>query len=293
MSGSAKTAPAKTAPQKTVPQKTAPTKLASRQSAKPGARNSDRLDRDERHRRIIGELQSNPTVRISHLAEAFGVSTETVRRDIDSLSSRGLVERTYGGAAAPMGREPSVRERNTAMVAERQRIAAVAIQAIAPGDVVMIDSGATTHHLAQRIAAEGIEVTVITNGLEIAEELGVSPNARVILCPGAYSAHEKGVYGQDTCDFLGRFHANVAFTSAGGITENGVTDVDSNACWVKRAMFKRAERRIFMMDNAKFNVRLLEIVMPLADLTDLVVDRPLPEKLAEAARNAGIITVVA
>ena len=157
------------------------------------AKNSDRLDREERHRRIIGELQSNPTVRISHLAEAFGGSTETVRRDIDNLSSRGLVERTYGGAAAPMGREPSVRERNTAMVAERQRIASVAIQAIAPGDVVMIDSGATTHHLAQRIAAEGIEATVITNGLEIAEELGASANVRVILCPGAYSAHEKGV----------------------------------------------------------------------------------------------------
>ncbi|HIP80454.1 MAG TPA: DeoR/GlpR transcriptional regulator, partial [Kiloniellaceae bacterium] len=144
MSGSAKTVPPKTAAQKTASQKTVPAKLASRQNAKPGVkpgvRNSDRLDRDERHRRIIGELQSNPTVRISHLAEAFGVSTETVRRDIDSLSSRGLVERTYGGAAAPMGREPSVRERNTAMVAERQRISAVAIQAIAPGDVVMIDS---------------------------------------------------------------------------------------------------------------------------------------------------------
>lgn len=254
---------------------------------------NDRLDRDERHRRIISELKSNPTVRISHLAEAFGVSTETVRRDIDSLSSRGLVERTYGGAAAPMGREPSVRERNTAMVSERQRIAAVAVQAIAPGDVVMIDSGATTHHLAQRIAADGLEVTVITNGLEIAEELGASANARIILCPGAYSAHEKGVYGQDTCDFLARFHANVAFTSAGGITDSGVTDVDSNACWIKRTMFQRAERRIFMMDNAKFNVRLLEIVMPLSELTDLVVDKPLPDKLAEAAKAAGLITVVA
>ncbi|NIA69266.1 DeoR/GlpR transcriptional regulator [Pelagibius litoralis] len=92
---------------------------------------------------------------------------------------------------------------------------------------------------------------------------------------------------------MARFHANVAFTSAGGITEGGVTDVDSNACWIKRSMFQRAERRLFMMDNAKFNVRLLEIVMPLTDLTDLVVDKPLPAKLAEAAKAAGITTVVA
>ena len=273
-------------------------------SAKTGAKGSQktelkpvksngRLDRDERHRRIIAELKSNPTVRISHLAEAFNVSTETVRRDIDDLSSRGLVERTYGGAAAPMGREPSIGERTASMVSERQRIATVAIQAIAPGDVVMIDSGATAHHLAEKIAAERLEATVITNGLDIAEAVGVSERVRVILCPGAYSAHERGVYGQDTCEYLERFHANVAFTSAGGLTEGGITDVDSQACWIKRTMFRRAERRIFMMDHTKFNIRLLEVVMPLSGLTDLVVDRPLPAKLAEAATAAGVTTVVA
>lgn len=256
-------------------------------------KSNGRLDRDERHRRIIAELKSNPTVRISHLAEAFNVSTETVRRDIDDLSSRGLVERTYGGAAAPMGREPSIGERTAAMVAERQRIAAVAIQAIAPGDVVMIDSGATTHHLAEKIAAERIEATIITNGLDIAEAVGTSERVRVILCPGAYSAHEKGVYGQDTCEYLERFHANVAFTSAGGLTEGGITDVDSNACWIKRTMFRRAERRIFMADHTKFNIRLLEVVMPLTSLTDLVVDKPLPPSLAEAAKAADVTTVVA
>src|SRR5690606_27425663 len=155
----------------------------------------------ERHRRIIAELRSNPTVRISHLAGAFNVSTETVRRDIDDLSARGLVARTYGGAAAPMGREPTIGERTAAMVEERRRIAALAAGAIAPGDVVMIDSGATTHHLAEGIATLGVEITVITNGLDIAEAAGASADVKVILCPGAYSAHERGVYGQDTCAF--------------------------------------------------------------------------------------------
>ncbi|MPZ09520.1 MAG: DeoR family transcriptional regulator [Kiloniellaceae bacterium] len=275
---------------------TAAEKSGQQPEAKPElkpVKGNGRLDRDERHRRIIAELKSNPTVRISHLAEAFKVSTETVRRDIDDLSSRGLVARTYGGAAAPMGREPSIGERTAAMVSERQRIAAVAIQAIAPGDVVMIDSGATTHHLAEKIAALRIEATVITNGLDIAEAVGVSDRVKVILCPGAYSAHEKGVYGQDTCEYLERFHANVAFTSAGGLTEGGITDVDSQACWIKRTMFRRAERRIFMADHTKFNIRLLEIVMPLAALTDLVTDKPLPKALAEAAEDAEVTAVVA
>ncbi len=252
-----------------------------------------RLDKAQRHDRIIAELRSNPTVRISHLAQAFGVSTETVRRDIDDLSSRGLVARTYGGAAAPMGREPAVHERSTAMVAERERIARAAAAMIATGDVVMIDSGATTLHLARQLAVERREVTVITNGLEIAHALGSRDRIRVILCPGSYLAREDGVYGQDTCEFLRRFHANVALTSAGGITAGGITDVDSNAVWVKRTMFQRAARRVFMVDHAKFGVPLLEVVAPLQDLTDVVADASPPEGLAQALAAADVRVTLA
>jgi DeoR/GlpR family transcriptional regulator of sugar metabolism len=252
-----------------------------------------RLDKEERHRRIIAELRQLRAVRISHLAEAFGVSTETVRRDIDELSSRGLVARTYGGATAPMGREPAFSERSATMVAERERIARLAASLIEPGDVVMIDSGATTLHLARRIAVERLDVTVITNGLAIAQAVAAGPAVRVILCPGAYAPREDGVYGQDTSAFLERFHANLAFTSAGGLTESGITDVDSNAAWVKRAMFRRAERRIFMVDHGKFGVRLLEVVAPLSSLTDLVTDRPPPADLAEALASSSVAVAVA
>lgn len=250
--------------------------------------NNGRLDKTQRHERIIAELRSNPTVRISHLAQAFGVSTETVRRDIDDLSSRGLVARTYGGAAAPMGREPAVQERSAAMVEERERIARTAAAMVSPGDVVMIDSGATTLHLARQLAMIHPEITVITNGLEIAHSLGSKNRIRVILCPGSYAAREDGVYGQDTCEFLRRFHANIALTSAGGITPGGITDVDSNAVWVKRSMFQRAARRVFMVDHGKFQVPLLEVVAPLESLTDVVADRRPPDLLAQALTAAEV-----
>ena len=67
----------------------------------PEQRRAGRLVKAQRHERIVAELRSNPTVRISHLAQAFGVSAQTVRLDIDELTSRGVVARTYGGAAAP------------------------------------------------------------------------------------------------------------------------------------------------------------------------------------------------
>ncbi|MCP4329714.1 MAG: DeoR/GlpR transcriptional regulator [Alphaproteobacteria bacterium] len=252
-----------------------------------------RPSKSERHDRIIGALKLSPTVRISELAEAFGVSTETVRRDIDDLSSRGLVARTYGGATAPMGREPGVRERAAAMVKERERIAGAACRMINPGDVVMVDSGATTLHLARCMAGARVDATVITNGIRVAQTLGAAETIRVILCPGAYSAREDGVYGQDTCEFLTRFHANVAFTSSGGLTDGGITDVDSQAAFVKRAMFARAERRVFMVDHAKFGVRLLEVVMPLSILTNIVTDTAPPAPLAQAIAKADIELMVA
>ena len=115
-----------------------------------------RRGKQERQRRIVAELRANPTVRISSLADEFRVSTETVRRDIDELSGQGLVNRTYGGAAATsMSREPAFHQRGDTMVAERERIARSAAALIQPGEVIMVDSGATTAHFARRLAVEG------------------------------------------------------------------------------------------------------------------------------------------
>ncbi len=91
----------------------------------------NRLKRSERFERIIGELRVSPTVRISELAATFGVSAETVRRDIDELSRRGLVDRTYGGAAAQaLAHEPAVNERYRFHIEERTRLGARAARLV-------------------------------------------------------------------------------------------------------------------------------------------------------------------
>ena len=243
----------------------------------------------ERHRRIVAELRANPTVRISELADEFRVSTETVRRDIDELSEQGLVNRTYGGAAATsMSREPAMTERGGAMVAERQRIARLAIELIQPGDVLMIDAGATVTHFARRLAVEAMEVTVITNSLSAAGAFTETGAARVILCPGDYVGREQGVFGPETLAFLRRFHANRAIFSTSGITAEGMTDADSQACWVKREILERAESAMLLIDHGKFDHRLLEVVAPLDRLDDLVTDQQPPAGLSKALDRSGV-----
>src|SRR5215469_320819 len=82
-----------------------------------------KLKKTERQARILGELRAQPAIRISDLAGDFGVSTETIRRDLDELGQQGMLSRTYGGAAPrPFGAEPTLSERYKEHVSERERV---------------------------------------------------------------------------------------------------------------------------------------------------------------------------
>lgn len=242
-----------------------------------------RLSKNERWERILSRLNNDVTVRISALAEQFGVTNETIRRDIDELTKQGLVSRTYGGAATrSLTTEPNLLQRRERNVAERRQIAQLAVSLVKPGDVLMIDSGSTTYQFARALSARPIELTVLTNCLPIAQSLGGITGFRVILCPGTYSETENAVYGQETTAFLNRFRANKAVIGAGGITVNSVTDADAEASWIKRKMMAMSERTILLLDHSKFGNKMFDQVCPLSNIADLVVDRHPPERLVRA-----------
>ncbi len=253
-----------------------------------------RLKRSERFERIIGQLRVSPTVRISELAATFGVSAETVCRDIDELSRRGLVDRTYGGAAAQaLAHEPAVNERYRFRVEERTRLGARAARLVEDGDVLRIDSGSTTTHFAKQLTAAAPRLTVLTNCLGVALALGQTVDLRVVLCPGDYDVQEGGTFDSETAAFLRRFHATKAFIGASGLTAEGPVEVNSAASWVKRTMIERSERRLLIVDHTKFEARSLEVVCPLDHLGDLVTDAPPPPALGDALSAAGVAVHVA
>jgi DeoR/GlpR family transcriptional regulator of sugar metabolism len=248
-----------------------------------------RTGKAERRQGILDALSANPAVRIAELARRFGVTAETVRRDLDSLSRDGLVARTYGGAApATLAREPSLDERHGLLVAERRRIAYAALDGVEDGQVLMIDSGATTAQFAQVLASERRALTVITNGTGIAAALARNPDFRVLLCPGEYDAGECGTYGPEAAAFLGQFRADRAFLGAGGLTAEGPNDVSASLCWLKRAMIERAGATTLLVDHTKIERVGLQRICPLGALARVVTDRPLPAALARALAEAGV-----
>lgn len=247
-----------------------------------------RLSKKVRHDRILAELRTSPAIRIPALAELFGVSTETIRRDLEEMGENGLVNRTYGGAVPrPLGLEPAWTERFNIMAAERERMAVLAADLVRPGEALMIDGGSTTLHFARRLAAVSKDLTIVTNGFPVAMALAANPGFRVICCPGTYDPREGIVDGPDTVAFLDRFQANRAFVSTSGLTVEGPTEAHSGSAAVKRAMFRRAVERVLLLDHSKFDQPNLEVVCPLGDVQRLITDAPVPDALGRALRRAG------
>ena len=257
-------------------------------------RSRQRLTRESRHEQVLALLRREGTVRVATLAKAFGVTTETARRDLDQLARSGALNRTYGGGASrSLTDEPPIGIRSRAHQAERTRIGAAAAALVADGDAVMIDCGSTTALFANALAARNLRITVVTNCVPAARMLGTSARCRVILCPGDYVPREGGVYGPDTVDFIRRYRANKAFIGAGGVAADGVTDADSASCAVKRAMMERSDVALLLADRSKFELVQFERVCMLEEIDELVTDTPPPKRLATALGRARVRTVVA
>jgi DeoR/GlpR family transcriptional regulator of sugar metabolism len=249
----------------------------------------ERLSKKERQELILGQLRSNLSVRISSLAEQFRVTTETIRRDIDELTQKGVINRTYGGAVAiSLAAEPGVLQREQKNVAECTRIAQLAVSLVNDNDVLMIDCGSTTNHFARALAAQPLSLTILTNGIRVAQSLSSNPGFRILLCPGVYDNGEHGLFGHEATSFLKQYHANTAFIGAGGIAGAGVTDANSPACWVKRTMIEQAETSVLLIDSSKFGLRMFEMVCPLSSLDDIVADAPPSRAVGQALTAAKV-----
>jgi DeoR/GlpR family transcriptional regulator of sugar metabolism len=247
-----------------------------------------KLSKGDRQSRILAELRTSATIRISDLAAELGVSGETIRRDLLEMGESGLVSRTYGGAVArPFGFEPAWNERLAEMAEERKAIAALAARRIRPGDVVMVDAGSTALHFARRVAAEGKDLTVITNCFSAAMALGSNRSLTVISCPGIYDAHEGSLTGPDAVAYLARFNANWAVIGASGLSVDGPTEASTGGAAVKRTMLERAEQNMLLLDHAKLGRLNLVVVWPLTRIQRLITSERPRGELAAALRRAG------
>ncbi|ETX27716.1 DeoR/GlpR family DNA-binding transcription regulator [Roseivivax isoporae] len=254
-----------------------------------GALARKRLKKADRRRRILLELRLKPHVRVTELAEQFGVTTETVRRDIETLSGEGLLQRAHGGAsAATPGTLRAMDERRLERVAERERLGRFAASLVSDGDAIMIDAGTTTMEFARAIAFAETRITAVTNSLQVAMILGQSPAARVRLAPGDYLREEAAVIGTEACDHLARYNVDACFLGAAGLSTAGVTEAVEGFDAIKRTMMQQSRACRFLIDSSKFGRTHLSRVARFDEVGTLVTDTAPEGPLARALSDGGV-----
>lgn len=253
---------------------------------------------EERQQAIVELALESGRVSVTHLAQRFDVTPETIRRDLDTLTSLGLISRVHGGAV-PAERvrlvESGFSDRETSHLAEKRRIAAAALTYLpsGPGSTVCLDAGTTVAKLADLIPTGQVD-TIITNCLPTASAVSMRHPAEVHLVGGLVRGITQAAVGSVTVDTLRALRVDVAFLGANGFTaEHGFSTPDFSEGAVKRAMVGSASRIVLLADSSKFGREYLVSFVAASDVDVLITDTALPTSAKEALTELGIEVVCA
>lgn len=267
---------------------------------RPGGELSPALDSDpmliqERRQHILSMAQSEGRVRVRDLSKALGISQITIRKDLDYLQEKGLLQRSHGGAL-PMQPgalfDPTLQEKEKSHHYEKERIGAAAAEMVQEGQCVMLDSGTTTTAVAHALKKFS-HLTVITNAVNIAAEL-TGTDFDVILTGGILRKNSFSLVGPLAEDMLREMHADILFLGVDGFDlDIGLTTPNLLESRVNRAMVHGATRVVAVCDSTKFDRRSLSRIVATSAIHHVITDTNLPKPLAEAlhALNIGFTLV--
>jgi DeoR family fructose operon transcriptional repressor len=259
---------------------------------------------EERQERIAQTVTEAGRVVVADLAREFDVTTETIRRDLAQLESRGVLRRVHGGAVAGSASsrvEESVAARRDRNTAAKQSIAQAAMVLVPDSfsGAIAIDAGTTTGFLAEHIArwrpaSAHQSLVVITNSIAVASIVSDNPDVEVHLLGGRLRGITSAAVGSSTLAQLAHIRPDIAFIGANGVhAEFGLSTPDQEESAVKTALTRGARRAVALVDASKLGQETLVSFADLADLDTLITNsEPLPD-LTGALRDAEVEVLVA
>jgi len=251
--------------------------------------------RDTSHRRLqISELvRQHGSVQVSALARQFGVSLQTVRKDLRYLTERGVMARAYGGGidsgavGAPPAPEPHYEAKRTVFLQEKRRIGARAAAMVQPGHTIVIDSGTTSIQLAE--ALPDIDVTVVTNDFGVLTALSPKTHINLVMLGGELRRKNMAFYGGLTVEALEELHVDLLFLGVDGFDlERGITTHYEPEAMLNRKMVEAARAVVAITDSSKFGRICLHGIIPVSGLDALITDTNAPDEISQACRALGV-----
>jgi DeoR family transcriptional regulator, fructose operon transcriptional repressor len=252
---------------------------------------------EERQHAIATLVAERGRIQVAAVAEDFGVTMETVRRDLAVLERAGMLRRVHGGAV-PTGAltlvETGLGERHGTRSEQKRKIASAALDLLPGVDgSLVLDGGSTTAALAEVLPPDR-RLYVATNSVPIATRLSVAPGVTLHVLGGRVRGLTQTAVGDSTVRALADLRVDVVFLGTNGISAgHGFSTPDEAEAATKRAMVRAAQRSVVLADSSKLGREHLVRFAAIEDVDVLVTDAEADPAAVSQLEDAGIEVVVA
>jgi DeoR family glycerol-3-phosphate regulon repressor len=245
-----------------------------------------------RQNEIVALLRASGRVGVEELATHFEVSPQTIRRDLNEMSEARVITRVHGGAIVASSVQNLAYDARKLVAQQHKRLIGEAAAKLIPDhSSLFINIGTTTEEVA-RALADRAGLMVITNNLNVANELYRNRSIDVIITGGSVRSTDGGIVGATTVDLIRQFRVDTAVIGISAIDQDGtLLDFDIREVHVSRAIIENARRVILVTDSSKFSRSAPARIGTLADIDILVTDH-LPSPTTAALCRAHEVTVV-
>jgi len=245
----------------------------------------------QRKQAIIALLASEKQVQSRDLSQRFGVSEDSVRRDLREMAAEGLLQRVHGGALPVSAALAGFETRKSVQTDSKRAIAQKAVALIQPGQIVLIDGGTTSAELVRLLPAT-LDFTAVTHSPSVALALAAHPRVEVILIGGQLYKHSVVAVGAAMLESINRINADLFFMGVTGVhPAAGFTTGNFEEATVKRALAGRAAETVVMASAEKLNSASAFAIGDLSLASTLVIDTPPGEPLRQALTAHGVTLI--
>jgi DeoR family transcriptional regulator of aga operon len=248
-----------------------------------------------RRQQILQTLIELGEVQVGELVERFGVSAVTIRADLSHFQAQGLATRSHGGAnlIRTPPQEQDIHEKDALNLPLKESIGLRAAQLVQAGDNIIIDSGTTTMTLARHLRGHR-DVTVMTNGLNIAWELANAPGVNVLLTGGLLRKQSLSLQGSQAEASLTSYSFDTLFLGVDGLDlQFGLTTHDESEARLNQRMVERARRVVVLTDASKFGRVSLHRIARLEQIHAVITDAGIEPGCREELQRLGIDVIIA
>ncbi len=243
----------------------------------------------ERQTAIVDMVARDGFVATESMVTKFSVTPQTIRRDLNELSERGLLTRFHGGAgqAKSIENQPYA-DRQRSGVQAKRKIAELTASLVPNGASLFLNIGTTTEAVAQALMGHR-DLHVITNNINVAQILSRNASFSIMLAGGQVRNQDGGITGAAAVEFVDSFRTDIGIVGISGIDEDGsLLDFDMEEIRTAQAILRNSRRTILVADQHKFGRRAMNRLGHLSNLDVLVTDAPLSATYSQLCDAAGL-----